>query len=90
MGISCPYCGHGMKIKNARPGEYKPKCGKCAARFSLTVPAEAGADIEVKRLARDSASDQVTRGEPDSGTQHEKRTPIEVPTKKYDTSDIVG
>ena len=90
MRISCPYCGHGMKIKNARPGEYKPKCGKCDERFLLTVPPQAGADIEVKRLPRDSASDQGTRAELDAGTRHETAIPIEAPTREHDASETAG
>jgi serine/threonine protein kinase len=79
-----------MKIKNARPGEYKPKCGKCDERFLLAVPPQAGADIEVKRLPRDSACDQGTRAELDAGTRHETAIPIDVPTREHDTSETAG
>lgn len=37
MAIRCPYCQHGMSIKEAKPGRYKPKCSKCGQRFALTI-----------------------------------------------------
>ncbi len=54
MAITCPYCGHGMKIKQAKPGRYKPKCSQCSRRFEVTVPTGAGAKLDVRPLANDT------------------------------------
>ena len=40
MVIACPHCQHRMKIKEAQPGKYKPKCAKCGERFLLRVYAD--------------------------------------------------
>ncbi len=40
MQFTCPHCQHGLNVKDAKPGQYKPKCTKCGERFSLTVFAE--------------------------------------------------
>ena len=90
MGLSCPYCGHGMKIKNPKPGRYKPKCSKCSERFSLTVPAEAGADFDVRPLPRVSDNDQMTRAESGAGTRHEPAASDAPPTNKRHPGDTVG
>lgn len=37
MTIHCPHCNHGMSVKDAKPGCYKPKCSKCGRRFALTL-----------------------------------------------------
>src|SRR4029453_12404104 len=37
MQITCPTCHHVMTVKDAKPGQYKPKCAKCGERFALTI-----------------------------------------------------
>ena len=37
MVIVCPHCGHRLKLREAKPGNYKPKCSKCETRFELQV-----------------------------------------------------
>jgi serine/threonine protein kinase len=41
MQITCPTCRHAMSVKDAKPGQYKPKCAKCGERFALTIYADA-------------------------------------------------
>ena len=40
MNVICPYCAHGMTVKGAKPGRFKPKCAKCIRLFLLTVAAD--------------------------------------------------
>src|SRR5689334_17786411 len=57
VAIRCPHCGHGMSPpKNARPGKYKPKCGKCDQAFSLTIPADASQPPVAEKLADSEAT----------------------------------
>ncbi len=41
MQIACPACRHVMSVKDAKPGQYRPKCAKCGERFALTIFADA-------------------------------------------------
>lgn len=50
MALRCPYCQHGLTFKDAKPGRYSPKCPNCSQKFSLTIPAEPGAEPLVKAL----------------------------------------
>jgi hypothetical protein len=50
MAIVCPHCRHGMSVKDAKPGKYKPKCAKCGERFVLTIFGEAGSEPLVEKL----------------------------------------
>jgi len=50
MVIVCPHCGHRLKLRDAKPGNYKPTCSKCQNRFELKIPADSNA--EGWRLAR--------------------------------------
>lgn len=52
MAIQCPHCSHAMTIKDAKPGKYKPKCGKCGERFSLTIPLDAAQSPRAEKLAK--------------------------------------
>jgi hypothetical protein len=54
MGISCPYCQHGMIAKGVKPGQYKPKCTRCGLVFVLTVADDlsmSSAQLPVENLA---------------------------------------
>ncbi len=53
MNVICPYCSHGMTVKSAKPGRYKPKCAKCTRLFLLTV----GDDESAKTAALPDAAD---------------------------------
>ena len=44
-----------MTAKDARPGKYKPKCGKCGEPFSLTVHADARQSPLVEKLSTSEA-----------------------------------
>lgn len=46
MGLACPYCQHGLALKEAKPGKYKPKCPKCERRFLLTVASDAAPRVD--------------------------------------------
>ena len=35
--VHCPFCQHGIAVKNAKPGRYQPKCPKCGKPFALVV-----------------------------------------------------
>ena len=59
MPIACPYCGRRIKLKDAKPGRYTPRCGKCGRPFALTVPADAHADATVMPLAVPAAPPQA-------------------------------
>ena len=57
MAIICPLCSHGMTVKDAKPGKYKPKCAKCGQRFALTVFAdEKQAPLVEKLVVEDVAA----------------------------------
>ena len=62
MQISCPTCLHTMSVKDAKAGQYKPKCAKCGERFVLTIFADARAPqaqslVAVTSSAAASAAD---------------------------------
>jgi hypothetical protein len=57
--IACPYCGRRIKLKDAKPGHYTPRCGKCARPFALTVHADPNADPTVMPLAIPAAPPQA-------------------------------
>ncbi len=40
MAIECPHCQFAIKIRDAKPGRYSPKCPKCKQRFALQVPTD--------------------------------------------------
>ncbi len=48
MVIVCPHCGHRSKLRDAKPGNYKPTCPKCQNRFELTVPAASDSEPIVR------------------------------------------
>jgi transcription elongation factor Elf1 len=60
MQITCPTCGHAMSVKDAKPGQYKPKCSKCGERFALTIFADARPPL-VEALARVATAVAVPR-----------------------------
>jgi serine/threonine protein kinase len=45
-----------MTVKDARPGTYKPKCGKCGERFSLTISADPASVALVEKLLESAAT----------------------------------
>lgn len=45
-----------MTAKDAKPGKYKPKCGKCGERFSLTIAADPAAAPVVEKLLESAAT----------------------------------
>jgi hypothetical protein len=51
VAIVCPYCGRRIKLKDAKPGRYTPRCGKCGWQFVLTVPADPHDTVAVVPLA---------------------------------------
>lgn len=65
MQITCPTCRHAMSLKDARPGQYKPKCAKCGERFALTIFADAR-QPKIEALAV-AAADPAARGSPVAG-----------------------
>jgi serine/threonine protein kinase len=48
MVIVCPHCGHRLKLRDAKPGNYKPTCSKCQNRFELKIPADSNAEPIVR------------------------------------------
>ncbi|MGQ9574212.1 MAG: serine/threonine-protein kinase [Thermoguttaceae bacterium] len=39
MPLNCPYCGHPMTVRRAKPGRYAPACKGCSRKVLLVVPA---------------------------------------------------
>jgi len=60
MQITCPSCRHAMSVKDAKPGQYKPKCAKCGERFALTIFADTREPM-VQALAPVAAAGAGTR-----------------------------
>ncbi len=60
VAIHCPNCNHGMSIKDAKPGRYKPKCSKCGRRFALTIFPESDRVPLAERLPSEPAAGTVT------------------------------
>ncbi|MBC8355843.1 MAG: protein kinase [Planctomycetes bacterium] len=48
MVVVCPHCGHRSKLREAKPGNYKPKCSKCQQRFELEVSHDGSAEPIVR------------------------------------------
>src|SRR5947209_4212457 len=40
MSVNCPYCGHAIKLKTVRMGQFQPKCAHCQRVFLLVVSGE--------------------------------------------------
>ena len=54
MAIACPYCSHRIKLRPAHPGQYRPRCPRCAQPFLARVPEEPGAQVEVEAITADT------------------------------------
>ncbi len=89
MGISCPYCGHGMKVKRAKPGRYKPKCSQCERRFTLTVPDTPDGAIEVGRLPSNAKHGEAEHPHVSAGDQAAP-SPSVVPRPEDATHDTIA
>ena len=62
VNIRCPYCAHGMGLKDIKPGKYKPKCAKCEKRFLLTLPADSAQEPVVQALEETNATHAGSEG----------------------------
>lgn len=40
MATQCPYCGHALALRDAKPGRYTTTCPKCTKKFLLGIPAD--------------------------------------------------
>lgn len=79
MKIECPYCRHGMDLKEPKPGRFKPKCTKCLNKFSLRISADADIPPKIKRLKEvDDQAQGRARGP--EVTRHGQRDPTQTTT----------
>lgn len=70
MVIVCPHCGHRLKLGEAKPGDYKPKCSKCQNRFELKISSDANADPIVRLpAAEQTKADEETPAQPNVPAQ---------------------
>jgi len=40
LSVTCPYCGHKMRVKGAHAGRFLPACDRCGDTFMLVIPAD--------------------------------------------------
>lgn len=78
MAIRCPYCQHGMSIKEAKPGRYKPKCSKCGQRFALTIYPQADRAPLAEPLPSETAAAAATVPAPDAPAPAPPKKPAPV------------
>ncbi len=71
MALCCPYCGQSISVRGAGPGQYAPKCPKCARAFLLTVSQEdaaPGAKMTAAPLGPEGPQPAGPPAEPDPRT----------------------
>jgi eukaryotic-like serine/threonine-protein kinase len=80
VNIQCPNCGHGLNLKEVKPGKYKPKCNKCEQRFFLVLPAD-GSTPTIQRLESEGT---VANAQSSSSVQS---TPVVDATLPHNTTN---
>jgi hypothetical protein len=50
LAVTCPYCGHRMRVKGSHAGRFLPACDRCGDTFMLIIPADPDAPMLVNPL----------------------------------------